>query len=107
MTIKILDYKDRVKEVDVGELKDIRKMVVEVVTGDEILIVVYKDNTTKIFDSSDDRTRDYYDGDYVLYNTETEPEIDELDNPEWLSRTNYSYLYEYGDTSEADQSDWW
>ena len=107
MIIKILDYKSRAKEVDVGELKDIRKMQVDVVTGDEILTVTYKDGSKKIFDSSDDRTRAFFDGDYELYNTETEPEINELENPEWLNRTNYSYLNEFGDTSEADMSDWW
>lgn len=107
MKIKILDYNNRAKEVDVGELKDIRKMKVEVVTGDEILNVTYKDGSEKRFDSADDRTRAFFDGDYELYNTETEPEINELENPEWLNRTNYSYLHEYGDTSEADMSDWW
>lgn len=107
MKIKILDYKSRAKEVDVGELKDIRKMKVEVVTGDEILRVTYKDGNEAIFDSADDRTRSFFDGDYELYNTETEPEINELENPEWLNRTNYSYLMEFGDTSEADMSDWW
>lgn len=107
MKITILDYSDRKKEVDVGELKDIRKMTVDVITGDEILHVTYKDGSEKIFDSADDRSRDFYDGNYELYNTETEPEINELENPEWLNRTNYSYLREYGDTSEADMSDWW
>ena len=107
MKIKILDYKSRPKEVDVGELKDIRKMTVDVITGDEILNVTYKDGSEKRFDSSDDRCRNFYDGNYELYNTETEPEIIELRNPEWLNRTNYSYLNEYGDTSEADMSDWW
>lgn len=107
MKIKILDYRSRAKEVDVGELKDIRKMKVQVVTGDEILIVTYKDGSEKRFDSSDDRTKAFFDGDYELYNTETEPEINELENPEWLDRDNYSYLNEYGDTSEADMSDWW
>ena len=107
MTIEILDYKNRKKEVDVGELKDIRKMTVDVVTGDEILNVTYKDGSEKRFDSSENRYKNFYDGDYELYNTETEPEINELENPEWLERTNYSYLNEYGDTSEADMSDWW
>ena len=62
MKIEILDYKSRPKEVDVGELKDIRKMKVDVVTGDEILTVIYKDGSEKSFDSSDDRTRAFYDG---------------------------------------------
>lgn len=107
MKIKILDYKSKAKEVDVGELKDIRKMKVHFVTGDEILTVTYKDGSKKIFDSSDDRIKAFFDGDYELYNTETEPEINELENPEWLNRDNYSYLNEFGDTSEADTSDWW
>lgn len=107
MKIKIMDYEDKVKEIDVGELKDIRKIKVNVVTGDEILVVEYDDNTEKVFDSSDDRTRNFFDGEYILFNKDIEPEINELENPEWLDRTHYSYLREYGDTSEADLSDWW
>lgn len=107
MKIKILDYKNKAKEVDVGELKDIRKMTVKVITGDEILNVTYKDGTDKIFDSSDDRMRSFYDGNYELYNNDIEPEINELENPEWLNRTHYSYLFEHGDSSDADMSDWW
>ena len=92
MLIKILDYKNSVTEVDVGDIKDIRSMVVDVVTGDEILKVTYKDGTFKTFDSSNDRTRNFYDGNYELYNTDIEPEINELENPRWLNRTHYSYL---------------
>lgn len=104
MTITILDYNNKKKEVEIGELKDIRSMKMSVVTGDEILHVTYKDGTEKEFDSSDDRRRDYYDGGYVLYNIDTEPEINELKNEEWKNRDNYSYLNKYGDTSNAD--DW-
>ena len=105
MTIKILDYKSRPKEVDVGELNDIERMYVEVGTGDEILNVVHKDGTVTRFDSSDDRTRYFYDGWYDVYDESRGVNI--MENPEWLERTNYSYLREYGDTSDADMSDWW
>lgn len=106
MTITILNYQNVKKEVEVGELKDIRSMTVSVVTGDEILNVTYKDGTEKRFDSCEvgDRTKDFFDGEYVLYDTTTEPEINELENEEWKNRDNYSYLNEYGDTSNAD--DW-
>lgn len=107
MKITILDYRDRKKEIDVGELKNIRRMRIDVVSGDEILTVEHNDNTTERYDSSNDRTRHFYDGNYIIWNTDIEPEIDELENPEWLNRTHYSYLYEYGDISEADLSDWW
>ena len=70
MTIKILDYKDKAKEVDVGELKDIERIHMEVATGDEILNVVYNDGNVKRFDSSDDRLRYFYDGWYDVYNKE-------------------------------------
>lgn len=103
MTINILDYSDRAKEVDVGELDDIRVMIVTVATGDEILTVGYKDGTTKQFDSSDDRMRYFYDGNYVLYDNENG--INVIEDPEWLHRTHYSYLREHGDCSEADMSD--
>jgi len=104
MTITILDYQDNKKEVEVGELEDIRSIKVSVVTGDEILHVTRKDGTEWKFDSSDDRRRDFYDGDYELYNTDTEPEINELGNEEWKNRDHYSYLNKYGDTSNADNS---
>lgn len=104
MTITILNYEDEKKEVEIGELKDIRSMKISVVTGDEILHVTYKDGTEKEFDSSDDRRKDFYDGDYELYNADTEPEINELENEEWKNRDHYSYLNKYGDTSNADNS---
>lgn len=105
MKIKILDYRDRPSEVDVGELNDIERMTMEVGSGDEILNVVYKDGTTKRFDSSNDRTRYFYDGWYDVYDKERGNNI--MEKPEWLNRTHYSYLYEFGDTSDADHSDWW
>jgi len=105
MKIKILDYRNRPTEVDVGELKDIEKIFVEVGTGDEILNVVHKDGTTARFDSSKDRTRYFYDGWYDVYDEKRGINI--INDPEWLNRTHYSYLREYGDTSEADMSDWW
>ena len=104
MKIKILDYRDRVKEVDVGELKDVEKMHVEVGTGDEILNVTYKDGHVKRFDSSDDRTRYFYDGYYNVYDESRGINI--MEDSEWLSRTHYSYLREHGDCSDADMSDW-
>ena len=104
MVIKILDYKDKTKDVEIGELKDIKSINVNVVTGDEILIVSYKDGTEKRIDSTEPgyRTRDFFDGTYVLY--DEDENINELENEEWKNRDHYSYLNKYGDTSGAD--DW-
>jgi hypothetical protein len=105
MTIDILDYKDRIRKVDVGELDEIKKMFVNVVTGDEILTVEYNNGSSVDFDSSDDRRRDFYDGNYTIYDKETGTNI--LEDQGWLTRDHYDYLYEHGDCSEADMSDWW
>ena len=80
MKIKILDYKNRETEVGIGELEDIEKIHVEVGTGDEILNVTYKDGTVRRFDSSNDRTRYFYDGWYEVYNKEKGINILEIQN---------------------------
>lgn len=65
--INLIDYNDCKHPVDIGDLDNIKIMAIHVVTGDEILYVLYKDDTEKVFDSSDDRMEDFYDGTYPIY----------------------------------------
>lgn len=65
MKIKIFDYKDDSKIVDLGE-KEILLITVKEVSGDDVLVVRYKDGTRKCFDSSDSRILSFDDGEYDI-----------------------------------------
>ena len=67
MIINLIDYNNCKHPVDIGDLNNIKTMAIHVVTGDEILHVLYKDDTEKVFDSSDDRMEDFYEGTYPIY----------------------------------------
>ena len=66
MKIKIFDYKGASKVVDLGE-KEILLITVKEITGDEVLVVRYKDGTRKEFDSSDSRLMHFDDGEYDIF----------------------------------------
>lgn len=68
MKLKIMDYTGRKVEtgVDFDNLKDVNRLLIRVVTGDEILTAVYRDGI-KEYDSSTLRAEDYFDGRYILY----------------------------------------
>ena len=68
MKIKLLGYKNKISFVDVGDIKEIESMYIDVITGDEVLVVVYKDYTIKEFDSSNTRCEDRHEGRYLIYN---------------------------------------
>lgn len=91
MTVKLLDYARKAVEVNVGDLNDIGRMYIEVVTGDEILTVIYKDFTVEKFDSSRDRMMNYFDNLYEIYNVITGLNL--LEDEQFVNRT-HSYWYE-------------
>ena len=68
MKIKLLDYETKTKVVDVGDIKEIGSIYIDVISGDEVLVVVYKDYTIKTFDSSNTRCEDRHEGRYLIYN---------------------------------------
>ena len=90
MILKLMDYDDKEKEFDIGELDTIGKIDVEVISGDEIATVYYKDYTVRKFDSSDCRHMNFYDGEYELYHCEKTDNA--LNDPKWQNRTD-SYQY--------------
>ena len=92
MKIKLLDYENKTKVVDVGDIKKIGSMYIEVLSGDEVLVVVYKDYTIKKFDSSNTRCEDHLDARYPIYN---EPiGLNLLKNEDFLNRKDsYDYLW--------------
>lgn len=93
MKIELLDYASNRVSVDVGDLDDIAKIVISVISGDEVLEVIYKDYTSEVFDSSTDRMMDFYDDEYEIYNVDEPYNL--IDIPEFINRkTSYwrSYL---------------
>ena len=90
MKLKLLDYNAQSFEYDIGELSDIIRIDLEIISGDEVVTISYKDGTTKILDTSPDRFIDYDDGYYVVYDEATD--INLLENKKWLNRkTSYEY----------------
>ena len=94
MNVKLLDYAGCSVIVDVGDIEFIERMVIKVITGDEILTVTYKDGMEYEYDSSDCRNLDFFDDEYEIYNVETG--VTEFDNGEFMNR-NTSYWRKYKD----------
>ena len=92
MTIKLLDWRGDKVEVDVGNIENIGAMRIEVITGDEILRVLYKDFTIDEFDSSYSRVQDYYDGEYEIYNATTGRNL--LEDERFINRTGSYWFME-------------
>lgn len=57
----LVDYKDNRKEFDIPNFEEVLSIVIEVISGDEVANVLYKNGDIKTFDSSDDRIIDYFD----------------------------------------------
>lgn len=70
MKIKIYDYNDHATEIELE--KHVKMIFVTVITGDEIISIIYEDGSTSCYDSSSCRRRDYYDGHYVVNSDQIE-----------------------------------
>ena len=68
MIVTLIDYSDTKSEHDIGNLEDIYMANMEVISGDEVLNVTYKDGKLKYFDScSTTRIMNAYDDSYNVY----------------------------------------
>lgn len=65
--ITIMDYNNNKRKITIKNFEDVVKMEIEVVSGDEILNVLYKDYSTENYDSSDCRMMDFADDFYTIY----------------------------------------
>lgn len=82
MIINIVDYKDERIPVYIGDIENIDYIQVDVLSGDEVITVWYKDGTYDDWDSSVYRGTDYYDGDYKVPSEQIE---------KWSSMPGSSY----------------
>ncbi len=65
-TVTIRDYNADTTEVVIDDFENVVSIFVCVISGDEVLYVLYKDGRTERFDSSDCRATDQYEGGYFL-----------------------------------------
>lgn len=86
MKVKLLDYRGAETVFDVGNIEDIAVMNIRVLTGDEVLTVIYKDYTVEVFESSYSRIADYYDDKYDIYNITNGTNM--LDDENFINRTD-------------------
>lgn len=66
MIMKIFDYNDQVKEINLPDDKQIEVIYCRVLSGDETGFVWFTDKTRLDFDASDFRIYDFDDGDYHI-----------------------------------------
>lgn len=94
MTVKLLDYRGESVEVDIGDFDNVARMTMVVVSGDEVLNVIYKDYNVKIFDSCDTRRENYYDTEYEVYDFGN-PGPNLLNDVKFMNRTSsYWYMFQ-------------
>ena len=62
----ILDYNNERTNLSI-DLTKVDEITVTILTGDEVIDILYLDGTSDHYDSSDARITDYYDGSYVPY----------------------------------------
>ena len=66
MKTKIYNYADSETEIELQD-KPIEIMFVEIISGDEVLTVIYEDHTIERFDADDWRTASYADASYPVF----------------------------------------
>ena len=87
MKIKLLDYQSNPSEHEIGDLEDIASIHIEVISGDEVMSVHYKNGKTEIFDScSSFRCMAFHDCSYTIY--EPAAGINHLEDENWLKRSD-------------------
>lgn len=67
--LEIMDWDNNktTTDIDLDDLKQISRIEILVLTGDEIVTVHFKDGSEKTYDSSHSRLNDFYDGQIVIY----------------------------------------
>ena len=74
--LKLYDYENKVVKTPVNLCDtNVKKVTIDVMSGDEVATVEYYDGTKKVYDSSDCRTTDFHDNRYVLLDRENDIDI--------------------------------
>lgn len=87
-TIRLLDYRNRQKEITIKDFEKAIMCIFEIKSGDGVLTVIFPDHYEQ-FDSSDNRMEDFNDGMWII-----EPKnIDVINN-----------MKEHNDTDGLDEA---
>lgn len=97
--INIMDYRGKKSKVEIDNFENVIKLEIEVLSGDEILYVLYEDYTSEKYDSSYNRSMNYLDAFYCIY--DITKNIDYLDK--WKKRTS-SYDIRLEEMNEKNNS---
>ena len=88
--LTIYNYQDKPVEIEIPNFENVAGATCEVISGDEVLTVRYKDGTEKEFDSyPGGRLHGYYDGNVDI-------PLDKLDDISTIPNS-YAMLEHYGD----------
>ena len=87
--LTIYDYNDTPVEIIIPDYEDVIAASCEVLSGDEILTITYKNGSHRTYDSSDCRLHGYYDG-------EVDIPLERLDEFSTISNS-YDMLEQFGD----------
>ena len=89
MKLELFRWDNATVEVDIGDLEDIAKILMEVLSGDEVLHVWRKDTKGSkiIYDSCDNRTYDFHDDLYTVFDA-GELRVNLFENPKFMNRTH-------------------
>lgn len=87
--LTIYDYDNTPVEITIPNYEDVIAASCEVLSGDEILTITYKDGSHRTYDSSDCRIHGYYDG-------EVDIPLERLDEISMIPNS-YDMLEHFGD----------
>lgn len=85
MKLVLIDYADNKVEFEIGDIEQIGRIDIDVITGDEIATVTYKDYTVRKF-VSEHAFINYHDLSYSIY--APNEGIDLIHDDKWLHRKN-------------------
>ena len=94
MIVELINYRDERTRFDIGDIKDISYATMQVMYGDEFLIVGYRNNKVLYYDSytHGQRSANHIEDEYDIY---IPGKINLFVDEQWLNRkTSYSYAYD-------------
>ena len=84
--IVLRDFRCTPVKITIKDFDNVSKITCKVLSGDEVLVVEYKDGTKAVFDSSTDRFIDYFDGEVDIPLDKVDA-ISKINNPLELLKT--------------------
>ena len=91
MDIKVFKHDGDFTVKTIDNIDEVEQMFIKVISGDEELVIVYKDDSTKIVDpGKTTRFKDYIDYIYVIY--DKNESINLIDTSRFINRNNSCWL---------------